>query len=236
MAGWFNGQVGPTDAKGAFSFARPEDLAVNPDNGQLIAFNATGAGGFANGSDTWGTVYTLQLQFDAEGNPTSNTATILYNGDTDPARTLRSPDNLTWSGPSTLLIQEDRSADWASQAGANPNMSSLLEVGLDGSVNRIAVIDQTAVPLGQFNPVPDDLGNWENSGIVDVSALFGADPGRYFLGDVQAHSLRIPGLVEGGQLFLLSAPVPEPASWAMMIAGFGVIGLAARRRRAVAVA
>jgi hypothetical protein len=33
-----------------------------------------------------------------------------------------------------------------------------------------------------------------------------------------------------------SAGVPEPASWAMMIAGFGLVGAAARRRRTVAVA
>jgi hypothetical protein len=112
-------------------------------------------------------------------------------------------------------------------------MSSLLEVGLDGSVNRIAVIDQTAVPFGQFNPVPDELGNWENSGILDVSALFGAEPGRYFLGDVQAHSLKLGGMVEGGQLFLLQSNVPEPATWAMLIAGFGAVGVAARRRRTV---
>ena len=31
-------------------------------------------------------------------------------------------------------------------------------------------------------------------------------------------------------------PVPEPASWAMLIAGFGLIGAAARRQRAVAAA
>jgi hypothetical protein len=27
------------------------------------------------------------------------------------------------------------------------------------------------------------------------------------------------------------AAIPEPASWALMIAGFGTVGLAARRRR-----
>ncbi len=32
----------------------------------------------------------------------------------------------------------------------------------------------------------------------------------------------------------LQAAVPEPASWAMLIAGFGLVGAAARRRRAVA--
>lgn len=34
--------------------------------------------------------------------------------------------------------------------------------------------------------------------------------------------------------YLLTPAVPEPASWAMLIAGFGLIGATARRRRAVA--
>ncbi|TRW15153.1 PEPxxWA-CTERM sorting domain-containing protein [Glacieibacterium frigidum] len=33
-----------------------------------------------------------------------------------------------------------------------------------------------------------------------------------------------------------AAPVPEPATWAMLIAGFGAVGLRARRRRAATVA
>jgi hypothetical protein len=35
---------------------------------------------------------------------------------------------------------------------------------------------------------------------------------------------------------LLGSDVPEPASWAMMIAGFGLTGAAMRRRRSTAVA
>ena len=34
----------------------------------------------------------------------------------------------------------------------------------------------------------------------------------------------------------ISGAVPEPASWALMIAGFGMVGFAARRRRAVVAA
>ena len=42
----------------------------------------------------------------------------------------------------------------------------------------------------------------------------------------------------GGQAVFAynSAVVPEPASWAMLIAGFGLVGAAARRRRTVAAA
>lgn len=52
----------------------------------------------------------------------------------------------------------------------------------------------------------------------------------------------LPGTPEGegpiryGALFDPRAAVPEPATWAMMISGFGLLGGAARRRRAIAVA
>ncbi len=49
------------------------------------------------------------------------------------------------------------------------------------------------------------------------------------------------GTPNGGPPFTLLdgvslAEVPEPSSWAMLIAGFGMIGAAARRRRAATVA
>lgn len=51
-------------------------------------------------------------------------------------------------------------------------------------------------------------------------------------GDVQdLRQVRVGGIVEledGG----IGAGVPEPASWAMMLGGFGLIGFATRRRRA----
>jgi hypothetical protein len=64
---------------------------------------------------------------------------------------------------------------------------------------------------GQTDGDPDDPGDWESSGILDVSSLYDAAPGTYFLADVQAHSLRDGNLyggaylVEGGQILLIEA-------------------------------
>jgi hypothetical protein len=46
------------------------------------------------------------------------------------------------------------------------------------------------------------------------------------------------GIWESGALSIRwsTGVIPEPGTWAMMIAGFGVVGLAARRRRAIAAA
>jgi len=54
-----------------------------------------------------------------------------------------------------------------------------------------------------------NVGNWESSGIIDVSAIYGMAAGSMLLADVQAHSLRdgnlggFNQLTEGGQLTLI---------------------------------
>jgi hypothetical protein len=221
---------------GAFRFSRPEDVATNPTDTNMFALASTGSSQFG-GADTWGTVYTLDTTFDANGNPMTATVRVAYDGNKDASHALRSPDNITWKDDGTLLVQEDRAADWDSVTGANPNEAGILQVGLDGTVKTFARIDRSATD-GLTDFLAGQLGEWESSGVLDVSALFGRAPGTLFLADVQAHGLRssgtgvlLPaGLVEGGQLAFL-ASVPEPATWAMMIAGFGFVGTAARRRQ-----
>jgi hypothetical protein len=82
-----------------------------------------------------------------------------------------------------------------------------------GAFARIAEIDRSAVvPAGLVtDPVPGDIGNWETSGVIDVTNLFPRKRGeRLLLFDVQAHSVTdgvIGGssrLVQGGQLILMS--------------------------------
>ena len=77
---------------------------------------------------------------------------------------------------------------------------------------RVAEIDRSAVaPAGSLDTKSDDIGNWESSGILDVSQLFGLQGGSLFLADVQAHSITdgmvfTKGLVRGGQLLYIAAP------------------------------
>jgi hypothetical protein len=55
--------------------------------------------------------------------------------------------------------------------------------------------------------------------------------GKYYLQVAPANIAKNNELLTGG---LTITGVPEPATWAMMITGFGLLGLAARRRRAMA--
>jgi serralysin len=207
-------------AAGAFSFSRPEDIATNPADGTVAVLNSTGRSSLFGGVDSWGTTYTIDVDFSDSG--ISANVKAIYDGDdagggqfAGPDYGIRSQDNLDWADDGYVYINEDRalgdfgtiSGEEASIWRLDPNTSEAV---------RIGQMDRAAVPDGQSDPVPNDIGNWESSGILDVSELFGQDGGTVFLFDVQAHSLEDgiiadQGLVEGGQLAFLTAAVEGTA-------------------------
>jgi serralysin len=215
----------------AFKFSRPEDVATNPFDGTQVVLASTGNSASA---DIWGTTYKIDVDFNniTAGNITAK-IDILYDGnDADKqALGLRSPDNLDWADNGKIYINEDRSISAAQFAGTGNLEASIFSIDPNAAnpastLTRIAQVDRSAVPAGQTDTNPTDIGNWETSGILDVSQLFGAKPGELFVFDVQAHSLRggsiisatnvdgngdgtrtdAENLVEGGQLSLLIAP------------------------------
>lgn len=212
---------------GAFGFSRPEDIATNPKNGREAVFASTGVDTYEGGVDTFGTVYTIKTNFRSM----KATLRIVYDGDADPTRALRSPDNLDWADDGRLYVQEDEAEEDTLDgeplfgAGAvNPNEAGIVRMKKTGAgVERIANIDRSVVldPTTTGTPVDQDAGNageWETSGILDVSTLFGEKRGTLFLFDVQAHGIEdqddfnadsriVDGdLIEGGQLSFLLAP------------------------------
>lgn len=221
------------EALGAFGFSRPEDVATNPFDGSVAALASTGVDTYAvdgatgNGVDTFGTTYLVATDF----SDLSADLVILYDGDADPTRALRSPDNIAWAADGWIYAQEDKAeTDTLSgdevlfgEGAANPNEAGIVRLDpVTGATLRVANIDRDVVLDGSLkNPrkaVDQDVdvaGAWESSGIIDVSTLFGEAPGTLFLFDVQAHGIddqdefhmhsRITDgdLVEGGQLLFL---------------------------------
>ena len=206
------------DRANHFEFSRPEDLSTNPDNPNQVIFASTGRGG-AYPSDNWGTTYIVNVDVP---DLTANLS-ILYDGD-DAGKGqfpggsdygLRSPDNLVWANDGYAYIQEDRSvADRADFGGASGREASLWQISPEnGQLSRIGEMDRAArLPIGAYDTDPDDLGDWESSGVIDVSEFFPNAAGTTLLLNVQAHSVKgdlygganvNQGLVEGGQLLLL---------------------------------
>ena len=208
------------DVAGAFQFSRPEDVATNPADGTQAVLSSTGRGERFP-EDNWGTTYKIDVDFNESGDPLTAQLDILYAGDdagngqfAGPDFGLRSPDNLDWSADGNVYIQEDRSTyEIDPFGGVSGEEASIWKLDPDsGDLTRIAQINRTTgVPDGQTDTAIGDIGNWESSGIIDVSSLFGEDPGELFLFNTQAHSLQDgiieeAGLVQGGQISFLSDP------------------------------
>jgi len=201
-----------SDAAGAMTFVRPEDGAFNPNNPNEFFFDTTGSSsGADDGVNELGRLYSLRLH---PGNPLKPaTLTTVYNADTVVAAggdIAISPDNIGVSGQ-YLMINEDGTTESRVVMAAKGRDGSIWRFDLvKGPVGAVGVDASTATRVAQLDPpgrdgVPVGPGIWETSGIIDASALFGADT---WLSDAQAHPpTTAPGgapvTVEDGQLFLL---------------------------------
>jgi hypothetical protein len=136
--------------------------------------------------------------------------TILYDGDDADKQDfgIRSPDNLVWADDGFAYIQEDRSVDGFGSASGEETSIWKLDPKT-GMATRVAQVNRAGVPSGQTDTDPTDLGDWETSGIIDVTEEFDADGERLLFFNVQAHSLRggpidSENLVQGGQYLFMS--------------------------------
>jgi secreted PhoX family phosphatase len=127
---------------------------------------------------------------------------------------IRSPDNLEWAADGKVYIQEDRSTSPGSLFGGTSGVeASIWQLDpITRAFSRIAVVDRSVVvPAGTTDSGAGDLGNWETSGVLDVTAFFDTfSDERLLLVTVQAHGIEdgpIGGdalLDQGGQLLFLS--------------------------------
>ena len=229
------------DAK-AFFFSRVEDVATNPKDGTQAVFAITGVAGTPNVD---GAVYRIDIDFNniATGNITGK-VDILNDSNITQDAGLRNPDNLDWAKDGKIYINEDRANGPVEFAANSKQEASIFRIdpsvaNPSSTLTRIAQIDRSAIPATQTDSNPTDIGNWETSGILDVSTLFGAKAGELFIFDVQAHSLldgsiitatnldgngngtktRQENLVEGGQLSFLIAPTAKLVQNTSLVAG-----------------
>ena len=134
----------------------------------------------------------------------------------------------SFAGTTTTMLYAIDSVGDTLLRSTNPNA---------GTYTNLNTMGQAFKPLGlgftNANAVGFDISANDGRAYLSVDSLLW----QVNLNTGEATSL---GVVGAGPLRGLTArgfmaPVPEPASWAMMIAGFGLVGTIARRRR-VAVA
>lgn len=212
------------DALGGFSFSRPEDLSTSPTDGTILAFNSTGRGSLFP-ADNWGDTYIVDIDFANINAPTAS-ITIVYDSDDMgggqfdvPQNGLRCQDNMDWADDGFIYIQEDQAnTDGPAVFGSTGKETSIWRLNpASGQITRLTMTNRDNVlPLGSSDGAVTDFGNWESSGIVDVSTLFGEAAGTLLLFDVQSHSIT-NGLIgsktlfEGGQLCFLRRGIDKGA-------------------------
>jgi hypothetical protein len=213
-----------SNANGVFQFIRIEDIAYDRTTSNVVYFADTGEprairdpatgllvrgpsgtlGPFPNGrifkmvldpADPT-QVQSLSILIDADAGGYNNTSVI------------HQPDNLETTRRS-LLIQEDPGSHQRFEGATNARIWRYALRG--GALDVVAEVDQSQDPEAE-------PGEWESSGIVDASDVFGRGA---FLVDVQAHSLWVDTALldvdgdgdfdvtqkrEAGQLLLLRLP------------------------------
>jgi hypothetical protein len=219
--GWVDGEWIPLDwdystqdetdlhneaiSKGAFQFIRPEDGATDKrsshkdtfymaDTGNNVDENDVAIPPGANGQ-TWEKGRMYQFEFTDKNDPTEMRFKVILDGNDSEAPgfgMLINPDNIDTSKES-IMIQEDRIGVTRSTTSAPwydiTKNAKILRYDLsDGGLEIVAYMNQLADTAARH-------GDWESSGIIDVSSFYGKG---YWLLDVQAHSLQ-----EGGQLLLM---------------------------------
>ena len=157
------------------------------------------------------------------------------------------------TGNYTLFLSSPNPGDYL-----NPNDESI-SVGIPNGISRVLLTGEGFLPGNTLNSDPAynltlsfDSGQTltglytvatnsfsGGSSIVSGGRTFSLIEFSYtrFLGDVVRPNVATPG-GDGNdyngnfRISSVAGAVPEPASWALMIVGFGMVGVSARRRKA----
>lgn len=142
---------------------------------------------------------------------------------------------------SVILTFDHVATDWSGSGGiVDP-------IGLDftGPANQHARVDLLVGTAAAFSTAPADIlatfylgvdagtpASWTTSITNNITGF--VTPGQSYIirfGQVDNQLFFNQGV---DNVSVFAAGIPEPATWAMLISGFGMIGFAARRRRAIA--
>lgn len=212
-----------SQANDVFNFIRIEDTAYDRNDPNVIYLADSGLGSAAVPN---GRIWRMELD---ENDPTGVVElSVLIDGDALPLKdpgAIHQPDNLETTANSLFVTEDPSSGNQFNLPTVDPNATSarVWRYDLDTGTKEIVLrVDESSDPSDGASPVR--LGNWEASGVVDASSVYGEG---YFFVTVQAHSLWVdqaPGLDltgpagvpngvpdwtykrEGGQLLLVHIP------------------------------
>lgn len=113
-------------------------------------------------------------------------------------------------GAVSLLFTSDQSEFGLRVAGGNGGTATIGFFRLDGSLIQ-------SIALGNL-PLVSSFGFTRDNGIMDIRGI-------------SIWNTDVTGIGLAGLRYNVESGVPEPSTWAMMLGGFGLVGVTLRRRR-----
>lgn len=160
------------------------------------------------------------------GNWTSNAGTF-NQGEYDWTSASTHSFNLAWNASGLSITVGNVTVNDSGVGKGAPLVGDTLRIGLKGiSSLTLATLDGTSFNQAFTSPGSHYFFSptaWGGNGFTATGTLSVQNDGG------SAHGITF----KVGE-FAPNGVIPEPATWAMLIAGFGVVGAAARRRRAIA--
>lgn len=223
------------------NFSRPEDGAWSADGKDYYILTTdrlddTDAGGTQHGGTRlW------RLHFNDPAHPETGGKIYVEYDSTKVANGLGNIrpnmfDNITVNADGTLTLLEDTGN--ASHNGKIWNYNPVTKVMTMVGKFDPALFGELS-PTGTFT-AGTHTKDEETSGVIDITAILGKHDGKnYSLLVAQDHASAVSlgltdpnAMVEGGQLLIMSTPaIPEPETYALFLAGLGLITLARRRSK-----
>jgi len=121
-------------------------------------------------------------------------------------------------------------ASFAQFLGTQALSSISVYIGSIDSYNQVQLLGQTGNVIDTFSGTTINGAQTTFPGSASLRATFTGNAGTTYYG-IRFSNPTGQGSFEFDNLAFTNA-VPEPATWAMMLVGFGMVGAAARRRRA----
>lgn len=175
-------------------------------------------------------------QFAFDFNPTIDRLRIVSNADNN--YVFNPNDGSLTTATSVFYVAGD------ANAGKDPNVTALAYTssvfGAAAGTTQLYGIDTVqdvlvtqANSLGELRTVGSlgvDVGS-RDSFDISGSDAFAIDGQNLYRVNLGTGALTLAGRTPTALFGLAIAPVPEPSTWAMMVLGFGLVGMAVRRRR-----
>ncbi len=145
-------------------------------------------------------------------------------------------------GPGVVMLSNTSGSMWSAAIGDTPVLGAFTDVftftpmATPGSMAWSTVTNTNFMGIGgimftsaNLNGIPLLTGSTAPPVIISGAALV-ASP-VFGLLTLTIHGINAGGGSYGGDFHLNLAPVPEPATYAMLLAGSGILAMLARRRK-----